>query len=166
MRSMFLAKHPDWNQPLSTTTRAPRPHEDDLTSMNFVSRDTFEQWQKEGRFLETDFHAGNWYGTLRQPVEDLLARGQNVLLRIDVNGALQLKAKLPEARIIFLKAENQAVLESRMRERGHEDAEVQDRLELARRELALEPQFEHVIVNRTGQQAQTLAAIEAVAAEA
>lgn len=164
LRSLFLAKHPDWQQPLSTTTRGSRLGEEHSKQMSFVTKETFEAWKAEGKFLETDFHADNWYGTLREPVETLLGQGKNVLLRIDVNGALQVKRELPEALVVFVKAESFDALEKRMIERGHTAEEIKARLKLAKKELELEPQFENVVVNETGKLDEALAAIEAVAA--
>lgn len=163
LKTMFLEKHQNWLQPLSTTTRMPRPGEEETKSMNFISSETFEQWQKEGKFLETDFHADNWYGTLREPVEALMKEGKNVLLRVDVNGSLQIKDKIPDSCVVFIKAESEEVLKMRMEERGHSPAEIKERLELARKEMQLEPRFDYVIVNRTNQQTQALADIEKIA---
>jgi guanylate kinase len=159
---LFLDKHPDWHQPPSTTTRQPREGELAGKDMNFVSHEEFEKWQKEDKFLETDFHAGNWYGTLRQPVEEFLSSGLSVILRIDVNGALIVKKKMPEAILIFIAAENPEALEARIRGRGTEDQQhIKERLELAQKEMMLADKFDKVIINATGKQADALAEIEA-----
>lgn len=162
---MFLEKHPQWHQPPSTTTREPRPGETGGKDMIFVSRETFNEWEKAGKFLETDYHASNWYGTLQEPVEMLLSQGVDVILRIDVNGALIVKQKLPEAILIFVNAENEAALESRMKSRGSESEEqVYERLELAKQEILLADKFDHIVVNATNKQEKALQEIEAILA--
>ena len=163
LRTMFLQHHPDWNQPPSITTRQSRPGELQTKQMSFVSQRKFKQWQKEGKFLETDFHADHWYGTLRNPVEELLGQGKNVLLRIDVNGALEVKRQKPEAVLVFIKSENAQVLEARIRARGSEtEKQIQKRLKLAEHELTFVSQFDHIIINATNKQNEALAALEAI----
>lgn len=158
---LFLAQHPDWHQPPSTTTRQPRAGEQVGKDMNFVSKGTFEKWQKQDKFLETDFHAGNWYGTLRLPVEELLGKGLNVLLRIDVNGALIVKKKMPEAFLIFIAAESPKALEARIRQRGTEkEQQIKERLKLAKKELMMADKFDKIVINTTNQQEKALKEIE------
>lgn len=160
---LFLAKHPEWQQPPSTTTRDPRPGEINGKDMNFVSHEVFADMQKADKFLETDFHASHWYGTLLEPVEKLLGQGANVILRIDVNGALIIKEKLPEAILMFISAESEEALEARIRARGSEsEAQILERLELARKETLLTDQFDHTIVNATNKQDEALQQIESV----
>src|SRR3989344_2887313 len=145
---MFLERHPDWHQPPSTTTRPLRPGEKEGKDMTSVPTEEFKRWQAEGRFLETDFHADHWYGTLRKPVEDSLAEGRNVVLRIDVNGSRQVKHQIPEAVLVFIDAESPEVLEARIRTRRSETEEqIRDRLELAKKELKHKKHFDHVVVN-------------------
>ena len=160
---MFLERHPDWLHPTSTTTRAPRQGEISGKDMNFVSHEEFEKRQKAGEFLETDFHASHWYGTLREPVETALSEGKSVLLRIDVNGALQIKSQMSEAVLIFINAENEAALEARIRVRKTEtEKQIQERLALAKRELTKIKDFDHVVINATGKQKEALSRIETI----
>lgn len=159
--NMFLQKHPDWHWPPSTTTRQPRTGEEHGKHMNFVSHDEFSDWQKRGKFLETDYHADNWYGTLAGPVQDFLRAGENVILRIDVNGSLQIKQKIPEATLIFIDVESEQELESRIRSRGTEsEAEIKARLKLAKKEKQLKDQFDFVVLNARGEHRTALAQIE------
>lgn len=160
---LFLDKHSDWRQPPSVTTRDPRPGEVAGKDMTFVSKEVFEDWQNSDKFLETDFHASHWYGTLSEPVERLRGQGQNVLLRIDVNGALIVKSKLPETTLIFIKAESPEALEARLRGRGAEtEAQIQERLELSKKELLLADKFDHIVINATGKQDDALQQIESI----
>lgn len=155
---MFLQKHPDWVQPTSTTTREPREGEVDGKDMTFVDRETFKQWQKEDTFIESiQVDNGQWYGTQREPVERALINGKNVILRIDVRGAMVLKEKMPEAMLVFITAESEEALEQRIRNRGAENEEgIQRRLELAKSELPYAAKYDHVITNPTGHPEQAL----------
>lgn len=158
---MFLEKHSNWHQPTSTTTRPLRPGEQDGKRMNSVTPQTFKRWQSENKFLETDFHAGHWYGTLRKPVEELLSKGQNVVLRIDVNGSMQIKRQMPEAVLVFIEAENPEVLEARIRARGSEtETQIQSRLELAKKELKFRKHFDHAVINPQNRPEKALAGVE------
>lgn len=163
MLRLFLDKHPDWHQPPSATTRGPRPGEIAGKDMNFLSMPEFIRLQKEGKFLETDFHANNWYGTMAEPVEKQLSNGVNVLLRVDVNGALIVKQKIPESILIFITVDSPEVLENRLKTRGSEsDSEMTERLELAKREMLLADKFDHIVVNHDGKQDETLQEIETI----
>ena len=159
---MFMQKHPDWVQPTSTTTREPRDGEVDGKDMTFVDKETFKQWQKDGTFIESiEVDNGNWYGTQREPVERALINGKNVILRIDVRGAMVLKQQRPEAVLIFITAENEEALEQRIRNRGAEDEEaIQRRLELAKSELPYAAKYDHIVTNPTGHPEQALADLE------
>jgi guanylate kinase len=155
--NMLLGSDSNWHQPPSTTTRQPREGETNGKEYFFVSHDEFEKMQKEGKFLEADFHAENWYGTQKEPVERFLQNGQNVVIRIDVNGALQVKKLLPQAILVFITVENEQELEKRIRARGTEDeTEIQKRLQLAKKEMLLKPKFDHVVVNEAGKAEKTL----------
>lgn len=161
IRAMFLAKHNAWQNPLSTTTRPARPSEAGKTEMSFTDQATFEGWQSEGKFLETDFHAGYWYGTLKDPVERLLNEGKNVLLRVDVNGALKIKQVMPGAVIVFIAPDSVENLESRIRKRAQDDeATIRRRLKLAKKELEYKDQFDHVIINPEDHPEKALADLE------
>lgn len=145
---LLLEADPTWHQPPSTTTRQPRTGETPGKDMNFISKDEFASLKDEGKFLETDNHADHWYGTLQKPVEDLLRQGEKVVLRVDVNGALQIKKKLPEAILVFIKVENMHELEKRIRARATEDdATIKSRLALAKQEMPMQTKFDHTIVN-------------------
>ncbi len=160
---LFLAKHPEWEMPPSVTTRQARPQEVDGQDMIFVSRAQFEQWQKQDKFLETDYHANNWYGTLREPVTQLINAGKNVLLRLDVNGMQKLRAVRPDVLTIFITAENMQAIERRLRERQSEsEKQIQERLHIAKQELHFKDKYEHVIINRTGKLEQSLQELERI----
>ncbi|MFI2752040.1 guanylate kinase [Cellulomonas sp. P22] len=134
---------------VSATTRAPRPGEVEGVHYHFVSPAEFDGMVERGEMLEwAVVHGRNRYGTPRRPVEDHLAAGEPVLLELDLQGARQVRASMPEARFIFLAPPSWDELVRRLVGRGTEDAEERERrLATARVELAAEPEFDHVIVN-------------------
>lgn len=161
---MFLAKHRDWHMPPSVTTREPRLGEIDGKDMKFVQRAVFEKWQKENKFLESVLVDNNqWYGTLREPVEELLKQGKNIILRKDVQGALIIKKTMPETILVFMNAENWESLEKRIKSRATEDEKaVQRKLALAKTELPYQEKYDHVIINPTGHPEQALKSLEKI----
>ncbi|HVC36389.1 MAG TPA: guanylate kinase [Candidatus Dormibacteraeota bacterium] len=164
--NMFLTAHSDWFHPLSTTTRMPRANEINAQQMNFVSHQQFEKWVSEDKFLEYFDVGGNLYGSLKEPIEELLKRGQNVILRKDVHGALAIKEKIPSALIIMLVPDKWQALEKRIRARATEnEATIQKRLKLAKSEMAYQDRFDHIIVNPTGNPEKALTDLEKVVAE-
>jgi guanylate kinase len=164
LMKMFIKKHSGWKQPPSTTTRAPRSGEVDGVDYYFVSKESFEQQMQNGEFLEADFHAGNWYGTLKKPVEELLAAGENIVLRKDVNGSVEIKKKIPQAIVVFIDVESMEVLESRIRQRNLDsEQEILERLNLAKKEMELKKHFDHVIINPHNRPEQALSVIEKAA---
>ena len=136
---------------VSATTRAMRPGEVDGVNYHFVTQDRFQELIRTGRLLEHAHFAGNWYGTPRDPVEERLAAGEDVLLEIEVQGARQVRAAPglgPEAVLIFLAPPSVDELNRRLVGRGTEDpATIEARLAAARDELAAEPEFDHTLVN-------------------
>lgn len=154
--SKFLERNPDWVQPISTTTRPPRSKHSDGKTMHFIDEPTFVKLKKEGKFLETvEVYDGIWYGTLRQPVEDALEQGKNVILRVDVNGAMLIRKVLPETKLIFITTGDWKSLEERIRSRGTEDEQaIQRRLKRAQKELEYQDKYDAVVVNKYGQQEQ------------
>ncbi|MEZ0112805.1 guanylate kinase [Catenulispora sp. EB89] len=149
--------HPEVWLSVSATTRAPRPGEVDGVHYFFYDRPTFEDLIAKGEFLEYAEYAGNMYGTPRHAVEQRLDAGQPVLLEIELQGARQIRAAMPAARLVFLAPPTWEVLEQRLRGRGTEPEDViERRLATGRVELAAESEFDVTIVNTT---------VEAAAAE-
>ena len=133
---------------VSATTRAPREGEVDGKDYFFISRQEFERRVKNNEFLEHAEFAGNCYGTPRAYVEKLLDSGMNVVLEIDVQGALQVMKSMPECVSVFILPPSFEELEHRLRGRGTETEEkVRERLETAKRELPYAPQYDYQIVN-------------------
>lgn len=133
---------------VSATTRGPREGEVDGKDYFFISRQEFERRVKNNEFLEHAEFAGNCYGTPRAYVEKLLDSGMNVVLEIDVQGALQVMKSMPECVSVFILPPSFEELEHRLRGRGTETEEkVRERLETAKRELPYAPQYDYHIVN-------------------
>ena len=133
---------------VSATTRGPREGEVDGKDYFLISRQEFERRVKNNEFLEHAEFAGNCYGTPRAYVEKLLDSGMNVVLEIDVQGALQVMKSMPECVSVFILPPSFEELEHRLRGRGTETEEkVRERLETAKRELPYAPQYDYQIVN-------------------
>ena len=133
---------------VSATTRGPREGEVDGKDYFFISRQEFERRVKNNEFLEHAEFAGNCYGTPRAYVEKLLDSGMNVVLEIDVQGALQVMKSMPECVSVFILPPSFEELEHRLRGRGTETEEsIRERLEIARNELAQQDKFTLKLVN-------------------
>lgn len=140
---------------VSATTRSPRPGEIDGVHYHFIGREDFAARVEAGEFLEhAVVHGVNSYGTLRGPVDQRLAKGEPVLLEIDLQGARQVKESMPDAHFVFLAPPSWEELVNRLVGRGTEDeAERERRLATAREELAAESWFDQTIVNDTVERA-------------
>lgn len=133
---------------VSATTRSPRPGEAEGVHYFFVERAQFERMVREDAFLEYAEYVGNYYGTPRAAVEEQLDRGYDVYLDIEVRGAMQVKARCPDALLIFLMPPSMEALEQRLTGRGTDTPEVvQKRLQEAERECAAAGEFDYVVVN-------------------
>ena len=142
------AEHPEVWLSVSATTRFPRPGETHGVHYRFVSREEFAELVESGGLLEWAEFAGNLYGTPRQPVLDHLAAGRPVVLEIDLQGARQVRAVMPGAKLVFLAPPSWDELVRRLTGRGTEDAAVVERrLAVARDEMAAEPEFDVTLVN-------------------
>lgn len=135
---------------VSMTTRDPRPGETDGIDYYFVTPEKFQQTIDNGEMLEwAEVHSGlQRSGTPAQPVNEALEKGRPVLVEVDLEGARNVKAKMPEATTLFLAPPSWEVLCDRLSNRGTEpDAAVRRRLETARVELDAQGEFDHVVVN-------------------
>jgi guanylate kinase len=133
---------------VSATTRAPRPGEVDGVHYHFLSREEFDRRVDAGDFVEHADYAGRSYGTLRCELEDRVRAGVPVVLEIEVQGARQVRAAMPEAVQVFVAPPSLSALRTRLIARGTDDAaEVERRLKVAEQELAAQPEFAYVVVN-------------------
>ena len=133
---------------VSVTTRAPRSGEIEGVHYFFVSEEEFDRMQAEGGFLEWAHVHGCRYGTPLAVVKDRIAEGKQVILEIDVQGALQVREKMPEARLIFIEPPSIEVLEQRLRARGTETEDViEKRMKTALVELSQKMEYDIRLVN-------------------
>ena len=130
---------------VSATTRAPRKGEVDGVNYFFLTREEFDRRVANGEFVEWAEVHGNRYGTLVSEVQSKLASGSSLILEIDVQGALQVKERFPEAVLIFIKPPSLEVLRERLVGRGTETIEL--RMANAAHELALADRYDEVVVN-------------------
>jgi guanylate kinase len=150
---------------VSHTTRAPREGEVDGVNYHYVSREAFQALVDEGKMVETTVYSGNCYGTSFAAIEDVISRGEDVVLEIEVEGGANIRKKYPEAVEIYLLPPSLEELERRLRGRGTEAEEViRTRLNRAREELALVSEqtgvYDYFVVNgQVDQAAQDIADI-------
>jgi guanylate kinase len=151
---------------VTVTTRAPRAGEIQGVDYHFVSRDEFLRIRDARGFLEANEVHGNWYGSPRDQVRSALAGGKDAILKIDVQGAQIVKEQVSQALLIFVVPPSLETLFQRLRSRATETA---DELELRQRNAALEiarqDDYDHVVVNETGQVERTAEAIDAIIAQ-
>jgi guanylate kinase len=139
---------------VSVTTRPPRAEERPDEHYHYVDRATFARMIERGEFLEYAEYAGNFYGTPAGPVLQALAAGRSTLLEIEVQGARQIRAAMPDALLVMLVPPSWEVLDGRLSERGTEDPVVRERrLQVAREELAAAGEFDATVVNDDVQRA-------------
>jgi len=136
---------------VTATTRTPRPGEIEGVDYFFLAREEFEQRIGEGFFLEHACYAGRYYGTPRWWVERERSGGNDVLLKIDVQGAFQVRAQAPDAILLFIAPPSLEELERRLRGRdpGADPEDLARRLAIARDELALARRYDYLVVNDT-----------------
>ena len=154
-------------RPLTMTTRPPRPGEVDGVDYRFASRSAFADALAAGELLEhAEVHGGALYGSPRRELRAALATGRNVLLQVDVQGALALHELLNGALLVFVAPESLDQLEQRLRARpGTDAAELARRLATARAELGQQDAFDHVVVNIEGDLDGTAERVRALIAE-
>ena len=140
---------------VSATTRDPRPGEVDGRDYIFLSREEFERWIEDGRFLEWAQYSNNLYGTPEEKVEEFLDEGRSVILEIELQGARQVREKRPDAAMVFVRAPSLDETRRRLTGRATETQEaLETRLETAVREVAARDEFDHEVVNGDREQAR------------
>jgi len=141
---------------VSATTRVPRPGEAEGREYHFLTREAFEGAVAAGAFLEWVEYSSDLYGTLRAEVDGKLARGEDVILEIELIGARVVRKALPEAVAVFIAPPSMADLAQRLRGRGTEtDEAIAHRLSIATMEVAAAGEFDHVVVNDDAERAAT-----------
>ena len=139
---------------ISATTRLPRPGEQDGVEYHFITEKAFETLVEAGGFLEYAGYAGRHYGTPRAEVERHLTDGTCIILDIEVQGALQVKARQPDAVLVFLMPPSLPELERRLRERKSEDEQkILRRLDIAQEEFRYIREYNYIVCNNTVEEA-------------
>ena len=144
----LFKKMPELLFSISSITRAMRVGEREGEKYNFITRERFEDMLKNDRLLEHNEFVGNYYGTPREPVERAVANGQDMVIEVDVNGAAQIREKMPEAVSIFIMPPLFAELKRRLSGRGTESEElIQKRLASALGEIKRAAEYDYIVVN-------------------
>ncbi len=133
---------------VSSTTREKRVGETDGVTYNYTTFENFESMIERGEMLEYAMYSGNYYGTPKKTVQDMLSAGKNVLLEIEPQGALKVKEIFPEAVLMFIVPPSMAELKKRLEERGREtEDQIEKRLEAAKWEFNQSPKYNQIFVN-------------------
>jgi guanylate kinase len=144
----LMERLPQLELSVSATTRSPRPGERDGRDYHFLSGEEFERHVQAGDFVEHADYAGRRYGTLRSELERRVAAGAPVVLEIEVQGARQVRAAMPEAVQVFIAPPSLDALRTRLIGRGTDASEeVERRLAVAEQEMAARDEFAHVVIN-------------------
>lgn len=149
-KALFELENHNLEYSVSMTTRLPRKGEIDGIDYFFVSREKFEQNIADGKLLEYAEFVGNYYGTPIDYVESRLSKGKEVVLEIEVQGAMQVREKMPDAVFIFIAPPSKKVLRERITKRATESEEIiNKRMEKAEREFRLAHKYDYIVVNDT-----------------
>ena len=144
----LMKQMPELIMSRSATTRAPRPNERKNRSYFFVSTETFLEMVRNNELLEYDQHFENYYGTPKKFVLDMLRFGKDVILEIEVNGALQVKQNYPDSILFFIEAPSEQAIYERLKKRGTESEEkIQIRMARNKLELAQRHKYDYCIMN-------------------
>lgn len=144
----LIKKHNNIKLSVSATTRLAREGEIDGEHYYFISKESFEKKISENAFYEYDFHFGNYYGTLKEKVNEELNRGNHVILEIDVKGGMQIKEVQPNSSLIFIMPPSEDELIRRLVDRNTESKEkLKERIERAEEEFTYRNRYDYVVVN-------------------
>ena len=146
----YLKEHPNAVRCTSVTTRPQRPDEVDGKDYYFVSHEEFHQLIRSNQMLEWGYYNRNGYGTIRNAVEQLRSKGHNVILEIDVIGAMKVRTICPDATLVFLVPPTWEDLEARIHNiKFISESEIAERLEIAKEEVACADQYDYILINDT-----------------
>ncbi len=144
----IFAQKPDVDFSISSITRDMRPGEVEGEKYNFISRERFEEMIKNDELLEHNVFVDNYYGTPKAPVIKCIENGKDMFIEVDVNGAAQIRKKMPEAVSVFIMPPSLEVLKARLTGRGTDSVEViQKRLTEALREIESAKDYDYIVVN-------------------
>ncbi|MFH1031593.1 MAG: guanylate kinase [Chloroflexota bacterium] len=147
----------------TVTTRAPRPNEKNNVDYHFISTELFQEMIRQGELLESANVYGNWYGVPREAVKQALDKGQDVIIKVDIQGAATIKKIVPEAVLIFVTAPSIEEIKTRLTSRHSEKPdELTRRLNMADKEIEQLHLFDYVVVNKADEIDRALVDIKAI----
>lgn len=153
--STLMEKNPKFRYSVSATSREPRPGEINGVNYTFVTKEEFSEMITEGKFLEHAEYVGDYYGTPVDYIKENVDQGYNIILEIDLQGALQIKSKFREAVLIMLIPPSFKALEERLRGRGTESEDkILQRLARAKEEVGFFDSYDYVVINEDGKYEQ------------
>jgi guanylate kinase len=159
----LLARHERFRYSISATTRPPRQGERDGVEYFFLTRDAFEARLAEGGFLESREYNGNLYGTPRSFIDETLSAGFDLIMKPEVNGAVAIKERFPDAVLIFIVPDHFSVLRTRLEERRTETNEaIAARLAIAQEEMSFVRRFDYLLVNEEARPHEAVDDLEAI----
>ena len=146
--SVLFKKRPEIGFSISSITRDMRTGEKQGEKYNFISRSEFEAMIKNDELLEYNVYVGNYYGTPKAPVVNAVNEGRDFIIEVDVNGAEQIRKKMPEAVSIFIMPPSYSELERRLTGRGTDSKEViAERMQSSLKEIARSTEYDYIVVN-------------------
>ena len=144
----LVSKYENYQISISATTRSPREGEKEGREYFFVAKEKFEDMISKGEFMEYAQYVGNYYGTPKKYVEDRMKKGKDVILEIEIQGALQIKKNYPDALLLFVMPPSILELKNRLLNRGSETMElIESRLRRAKEEAMGIDEYDYIIVN-------------------
>jgi guanylate kinase len=159
VNALLMKAHSEFVFSVSATTRAPRPGEVDGREYHFLTREQFEKEIAEGGVIEYTEYCGNYYGTLKSELKKL-DEGKNLILEIEVKGAMNIKRLFPDSVTVFILAPDYDTLKNRLVNRGTNTPEdIENRMRRALEEFALVPQYDYAVVNHDGKADEAAEAI-------
>ena len=145
---ILTKRYPAYALSISATTRKPRPGETDGVEYFFKTEEEFKEMIDNGELIEYEGYVGHYYGTPKKYVEEMTAKGRDVILEIDVRGGFNIKKQNPDAVLIFVSAPSIKEIERRLRERGSESSDdIDERLRQIEREMEAIPQYDYLLIN-------------------
>ncbi len=159
VNAILMKEHKDFVFSVSATTRAPRPGEVDGREYHFLSREQFEEEIRTGGVIEYTEYCGNYYGTLKSELKKL-DEGKNLILEIEVEGAMNIKRLFPDSVTVFILAPDYDTLKARLVNRGTNTADdIENRMNRALEEFSLVSNYDYAVVNHDGKADEAAEAI-------
>lgn len=151
VNARLMKEHPEFCFSVSATTREPRPGETDGVEYHFITREQFEEKIKNGGVIEYTEYCGNYYGTLKSELNKL-DEGKNLILEIEVEGAMNIKRLFPDSVLVFILPPDYETLKSRLVNRGtNTEEDINNRMNRALEEFVLVSHYDYIVVNRDGE---------------